>query len=545
MRVPHLRRRLILLLLGLALLPASAAGALGAPVGRTAEPAPPAGPAPVRAPPFVIEAPPVPWPDRPAAEWRQPGDGAQDVSRFSVVRVRFDRAVRGVSAATVGLWDAERGTLIPADVSYDPLDFAVTLRPLSPLPAGRRVEVRLDGGIRELSGGRLARLRWSFSVTSDVTPPTPVGRWPAPRSEEVPWETRVAVQFSEKVRGVSAATLTLRDTRTGEAVAGAVSYEQYTASAVFVPAAPLWAGHLYRVLVGTGISDPVGNPLEPSSWTFRARPLGSARPAPVAEIPRKVPMTMWHVPMGDLETVAALGIDLVIRKFHSGAEAATYLDAAGRAGLRVIAGFDDVHAGGVVRTGLIGPLLAPIRDHPALYGYLALTEPNLSGIDLTEMRRVYAAYKKADPARPVLVSMGLIGEFGTAGNPWGSGVADIVLAEWYPIVYPSAVAPHGWRIDTPSVLTRFRDVVERATPGLPIWLVAQGHEYRPANRRSPTEAELADQVRDAFRYLGASGVTFYPWSGISAFENDFGRDVALQDALHQVIGAVRARTLFD
>ena len=526
------------------MLPAAAAATLGAPAGRAADPSSRPAPVPQPVEPIGVEVPPAAWPDRPALEWRQPGGQAREVSRFAAVRVRFDRAVRGVSESTVGLWEAIDGTPIASDVAYDPLGFAVTIRPLAPLPPGRRVEVRLTDGIRELSGGRLASQRWSFAVTRDVTAPAILRASPAPWSEGVPWETRVTVSFSEPVRGVSAATLTLFDERTDRPVPGTVSYDPTAALAVFAPEAPLWAARRYRVVVGPGISDRVANQLERRSWTFSTRPLASVRPRPVAEIPDAVPIGIWHVPARELDEVAPLGVDFVIRKFAPPDDVVRYLDEARRFGVKVIVGFSHVYRDGVVRPELIGPLVAPIRRHPALYGYLAVTEPSVQGVSLSEMRQLYTAFKAADPEHPVLVSIGMIGEFGGPTNQWGPGAADIVLAEWYPTVFASRIFPDGWRTNTPYVLSHFRDVVERATPGLPIWLVTQGYTYRPADLRSPTEAELADQVRDAFRYLGASGVAFYPWKGGEPYEDDVRRNAALQETLRQVVNAVRTRTLF-
>ena len=97
-------------------------------------------------------------------------------------------------------------------------------------------------------------------------------------------------------------------------------------------------------------------------------------------------------------------------------------------------------------------------------------------------------------------------------------MADILIVDWYPIETASnGCSRTGLHyIGTgPKHFTNVKNTVARKTPGTPVWLMAQTHKNlapRCHKKAGPTEALLRRQVRDAFRYLGASGIAFHTWS---------------------------------
>ena len=81
----------------------------------------------------------------------------------------------------------------------------------------------------------------------------------------------VTVTFSEPVKGVAAAGLTLRVAGTSTTVAGLVTpaAATVTSTATFRPTAALVPGQYYDLTVGTGITDVIGNPLTATTTRLR------------------------------------------------------------------------------------------------------------------------------------------------------------------------------------------------------------------------------------------------------------------------------------
>jgi len=103
----------------------------------------------------------------------------------------------------------------------------------------------------------------------DLVRPTIVKRVPAPGATGVARSSSVRIKFSEQVVGVSAATLRLKNLKTGLIVRARVSYDARTRTATIDPALAMYPGTRYRVIVKAGIRDPSGNTLARTRWGFR------------------------------------------------------------------------------------------------------------------------------------------------------------------------------------------------------------------------------------------------------------------------------------
>ncbi|MEP7082554.1 MAG: S-layer homology domain-containing protein, partial [Chloroflexota bacterium] len=94
-----------------------------------------------------------------------------------------------------------------------------------------------------------------------LTHPTPdmstVGRWINP-----------VVAFSEPVRDVNSATVTLTDMATGALVPATVTYDAAQVRATLAPLSRLEAGRQYAITVGNGVRDAAGNGAIPGTWTI-------------------------------------------------------------------------------------------------------------------------------------------------------------------------------------------------------------------------------------------------------------------------------------
>lgn len=237
----------------------------------------------------------------------------------------------------------------------------------------------------------------------------------------------------------------------------------------------------------------------------------------------------------------SLGVQIVLKKYQAGVDPTVYLDQAHAHGLQVLAWFPGVYAGGIVTPGAADPWVAKVKSHPALFGYVSVIEPAATGtnIDLGEMQTLYRRLTALDPMHPVVVSYGHLWKIGAADNPVGRGVADIFIAESYPVVFPSAAYPTGWVTSTGATLRAVRSVVATQAPGTPVWITVPMHEYFPSNRRQPSYAEILRQVRHGFDDLGGSGVVLYPWHTSSNYSNDLSQNLELQDAVRAAIARLR------
>ena len=218
------------------------------------------------------------------------------------------------------------------------------------------------------------------------------------------------------------------------------------------------------------------------------------------------------------------------------------MDQASASGLKVLAWFPGTYALGMSNPAALDPWVAIVKTHPALYGYVSVIEPGASNLHLpiSTLQGLYRRLKALDPLHPVIVSYGHLPWFGTDANPFSAGVADSIIAEWYPVVFPSMSYPTGWVTSTASILRNVRATVAAKAPGTPIWLTIQMHEYLPSNKRQPSFAEVVRQIDGGFDLAGVDGLVFYPWHSSTLFTGDLSRNAALQDSVQVAIGWLRS-----
>lgn len=251
-----------------------------------------------------------------------------------------------------------------------------------------------------------------------------------------------------------------------------------------------------------------------------------------------MPLPVWEVPLADLAKAKSYGARLVVKAFSPGMNVVKYLDTAGSLGLKVVVYFTDTvnYGTGTVYPSRVGSWVIQVRTHSALYGYLSVKEPSWHGITLAEMRSLYAKYRSYDTKHRVIALLGDVPHFGTSANPWGTGVANMLWVDWYPVTYSK-----GYIATASTHFPKVRAYVDKVTPGTPIWLMVQGHGYRAGDRRTPTPAEFERQVRDGLTYLKANGVIFYTWNN-ALYDMDLRRNPTLCDRMKSIISRIRAGT---
>ena len=250
------------------------------------------------------------------------------------------------------------------------------------------------------------------------------------------------------------------------------------------------------------------------------------------------PFAVWEVPVGDIPGLGTPRTTLLVKAFSPTMDPVRYLNVAREHGQKVIVYFTDTvdYGRGTIATSKIKPWVDKVKNHPALYGYLSVKEPSWSGISLTEMRTLRKTYRSLDPAHPVVALLGDVPHFGTSANPWGTGVADVLWVDWYPVTYS-----RGYIATASTHFPKVRAYVNKVTPTVKLWLMVQGHGNKPGDRRTPTNAELTRQVRDGFNYLKAHGIAFYTWNN-KQYGMDLKRNPTLWSHARSIITQVRAGT---
>jgi hypothetical protein len=113
----------------------------------------------------------------PTVTSRSPAPNATGVIRTTKVTAVFSEMLDPTSVGTSSfqLRDAS-GAQVPSSVTYDSATTTATLTPASPLTAGGTYTATVSGGsggVRDTNGIALASdVSWSFTISSDVTPPT-------------------------------------------------------------------------------------------------------------------------------------------------------------------------------------------------------------------------------------------------------------------------------------------------------------------------------------------------------------------------------------
>jgi len=149
----------------------------------------------------------------------------------------------------------------------------------------RRVDGQNEGGTElasvSVSAGATVTIRVlnfyangntkTYTVTPtfvDTVAPTITSRSPAPGATNVSRVPSVIVRFVEPVTGVSASTLRLHDTVSGQVIPVTVNYDASKREARLAVVNRLAPERVHRLETTTGIKDVAGNSLAATSWTF-------------------------------------------------------------------------------------------------------------------------------------------------------------------------------------------------------------------------------------------------------------------------------------
>jgi hypothetical protein len=272
-------------------------------------------------------------------------------------------------------------------------------------------------------------------------------------------------------------------------------------------------------------------------------------PAVHAAVPTTTPMVLQEVPVWDLEQntngVCTSGATHVIKNAAGTFNAKNYLDKAQACGLKVIFAFPETinYSTGVIYPSRVAKWVQRVKYHPATFGYISVKEPSWNHISASEIRSMYKAFRAADSSHPVIALFGDLPGFGTTRNPYGTGMCNIVMFDWYPVETTNGT-DSIYLTSARKWFPRAKSIVEKVNPGKRIWLMVQTHKYlKPATHKKqrPTELQLRRQVRDGFNYLGADGIAFHVWRN-SNYNRDQLRDPTMVGYMSRIFADVKAGT---
>jgi hypothetical protein len=280
--------------------------------------------------------------------------------------------------------------------------------------------------------------------------------------------------------------------------------------------------------------------------------LATAPASAVMTYPTTAPMILNNVSPDDLlantRGVCDGSFQLVIRGISSATNALRYLDAAQHCGIKAVLYLAPTISGGTVYPSRAGALVRAVKAHPALYGYLSVKEPSWVGISGTEIRSLYKAIKAADPNHPVVALFGDIPHFGDTRNPYWTGMADIVMVDWYPVETASGGCSStgtSYVSNGPKwYSTKVYPKVHNVTPKAKIWVMVQTHKYLAPSchkKQRPSQSLLNRQVREAFTYAHASGIAFHTFENAN-YNMDERRDATMVSWMKQLSHSVAAGT---
>jgi hypothetical protein len=240
--------------------------------------------------------------------------------------------------------------------------------------------------------------------------------------------------------------------------------------------------------------------------------------------------------------------NIVIRNVLGPTNSLRYLDAAQHCGLKAILYFQSTVSGGTVYPSRVAALVNAVKNHPALYGYLTVKEPSWVGVNATEIRSLYKAFHAADPNHPVVALFGDIPHFGGTSNPYTSGMANIVMVDWYPVETSSSGCASTGTVYIPYgpkwFSTKVYPTVHTKTPGVPIWVMVQTQKNLAPTchkKQLPSQSRLERQVREAFVYAHAQGIAFHTFQN-TAYTMDERRNPTMVGYMKLISTAVHNGT---
>ena len=207
----------------------------------------------------------------------------------SKITATFSKEMAPVTITTAGNFTlaCPAGTAVAGTVTYVASSRVATFSPTANLPAGTTCTATISTGAKDLAGNALAaNFIWSFTtgVTADTTAPQLLTTGAFNGETNLPINRDSTATFTEAMDAATLATpaitFTVKETVSGNPVAGVVTYSGNTAT--FNPTNDLLPGTQYTSTISASAKDLSGNALiggtRPNPWVWT-----TAASAPVAD----------------------------------------------------------------------------------------------------------------------------------------------------------------------------------------------------------------------------------------------------------------------
>ncbi|MEQ1836866.1 MAG: ice-binding family protein [Candidatus Nitrotoga sp.] len=196
-----------------------------------------------------------------------PANLAIGVALNANIVVGFSEAMDAATITTTTFTLKQGTTVVAGAVSYT--GKTATYNPTANLTAGLVYTATVTTGAKDLAGNALAAIKtWTFTTTSDITPPTVSSTIPADAATGVALNANITATFSEAMDPLTITTTTYTLKQGTTAITGVVTSPS-TTTATFNPNANLTAGLVYTATVTTGVKDLAGNALAATkTWSF-------------------------------------------------------------------------------------------------------------------------------------------------------------------------------------------------------------------------------------------------------------------------------------
>ncbi len=204
-----------------------------------------------------------------------PQAGDTNVSVTGPVRVEFSEGINP-GTLTAGAFYLQNGQnqTVPGSISYDVPTSQAFFTPDSPLNYATTYTAKVTNGVLTPGGTppEGLPLTWSFTTEANIYPPQVIRFSPGAGEDRVSLNAAlVTVRFDKPMNPASLTAASFSVTaKNGSSVAGQITYNASTQTALFRPGVNLTADTQYAVTLTSAIVDAQGNALAaPFSWVFK------------------------------------------------------------------------------------------------------------------------------------------------------------------------------------------------------------------------------------------------------------------------------------
>lgn len=200
-----------------------------------------------------------------------PADKAAGIALNAPVRVTFN--VKAEPATIISpstaftVKEFLTGADVPGSVAMDTDGMTAIFTPTATLAANTEYLGTVTTAVQNADGSTLSRdYTWTFTTTSAAVAYT----YPAPAATAIATNTKIIAAFNTDIDPATLTATSFTVTRAGgAAVAGTVSYDSKSRTAIFAPAAALQPNTAHTATLTTAVRDERGHPLaSTTTWTF-------------------------------------------------------------------------------------------------------------------------------------------------------------------------------------------------------------------------------------------------------------------------------------